>query len=355
MKTEIDWNLIARHLSGENSAEEEAALKSWLAANPDRQEEMKLIERIWSSPEKEHRISNLESAWNRLAAKTDISLPFKQIPSNIHRISERKIDVELPTRQRAYPYLRYAAVVLLCISLPVLYFLLRNSLREIAVTDWEKQVVANGQQLSLLLSDGTTVHLDAGSELSYPKQFTGATREVHLKGEAYIEVAHGAQKPFIVRAGSAVVKVLGTKFNVQAWDEMKEVRVAVLDGRVAFRSEKQNDESAVVIPKGKMSLLKEKNTEATAPITVDTRVYIAWMERELILNNTPLHEVVQKLQRWYDVKIELPGSVYNSTRITGHFKNRSVEGILEEVGLMIHLNVHRVGKNVVFSKERPSK
>ena len=108
-------------------------------------------------------------------------------------------------------------------------------------------IIKNKELKEITLSDGTKVKLDAGSSIKFPDKFEDDKREVFLNGEAYFKVTSDLQTPFIVHTNQAEITVLGTKFNVRAWDQTHKVAVVVVDGKVSLRPEGVNNNKSVVI------------------------------------------------------------------------------------------------------------
>lgn len=354
MNNQTDWKLLLRHLSGEATVEDGERMKAWLASNPQNEKLMALLQTAWDSPEKDVKSSNLETAWERVSTKAGISIPLEETLPQILQTADAdfrgKAAVKATYRRRrttVNQMLRYAAVVIFMLSLPLIYLVLNQSpASQTQAVGMDTLIVGNGKQAQLSLSDGTIIKLDAGSKLAYPKEFTGNTREVHLTGEGYFEVAHNPKKPFIVHANGAKIRVLGTRFNVSAWSLLKRVEVVVAEGKVSLRPE-NNEGTGIVIPGGRMSVMR-KNGVPVKPFRVDVKKQIAWQDRELILENTPLYEVMDRLSRWYGLEVKLPDPVYNSVKITGKFKNKSHDHIIEAIGLMLNLSFEQNGNQIIF-------
>ena len=126
----------------------------------------------------------------------------------------------------------------------------------------------------------------------------------------------------------------------------------VVDGRVSLREESKENSSGVVIGKGKMSYLASNHPQPIRPVKVDVEPHLAWMNRDLILTSTPLYDVLDRLSRWYDLQFRLPSPLYENVKITGTFKKKSVDHILEAIGLMTQLDYKRNGKTVVFYRRK---
>lgn len=154
-------------------------------------------------------------------------------------------------------------------------------------------------QYQTVLPDGTRVWLNAESSLRYPTAFTGNERLVELRGEAFFEVAHNVAQPFIVEAGSQQLRVLGTQFNINAYDNEPAITTTLVDGSIELRS---TTTSAVrTIKPEQQAILGADGFQIT---TVDVEPYTAWKNGEFRFKATPLHEALRQIERWYDVEID---------------------------------------------------
>ena len=158
-----------------------------------------------------------------------------------------------------------------------------------------------GRQFNLVLADGSKVWLNAASSITFPTAFIGKERKVTITGEAYFEVAHNAAMPFIVEKGNASVLVLGTHFNVNAYDDETAISVTLLEGSVNVRSGNSNSkikpgQQAQIKEDGKISLLSD----------VDVNNVVAWKNGRISFQGANIETVMRQMSRWYDVDI-----VYN--------------------------------------------
>lgn len=155
-----------------------------------------------------------------------------------------------------------------------------------------------GGQYSLTLADGTKVWLNAASELQYPSIFTGETREVTLKGEAYFEVKGDPGKPFVVHTSRQDIRVLGTEFNVQAYGDEKIAVTTLVRGKVAIRSEQKE----MVLQPGDQALSAGVG-ELTQAVNADVEQAVAWKNGYFRFDKADIHTIMHQLARWYDVKV----------------------------------------------------
>lgn len=170
----------------------------------------------------------------------------------------------------------------------------------------EEQMVYNsistpkGRQFQLILPDGTKVWLNAASSLKYPTHFSGNERKVEIKGEAYFEVAKNAQKPFIVTLPQgAEVRVSGTHFNINAYDNEPAMKTTLLEGSVKV-SAIGNAQSAMLKP-GEQAVLTADSRFTIAG--ADVEKVMAWKNGVFNFEDATLQEVMHQLERWYDIEV----------------------------------------------------
>ncbi|MEO6819577.1 MAG: FecR family protein [Ginsengibacter sp.] len=159
-----------------------------------------------------------------------------------------------------------------------------------------------GGQYQLTLADGSQVWLNAESSITFPTSFTGNQREVKISGEAYFEVAHNANMPFQVSVNGMDVKVLGTHFNVNAYEDDGEIKTTLLEG-------------SVEVSKGRKSVIIKPGEQAhvAANIQVEKNVNLenvmAWKNRYFLLSGTSLQSLMRQISRWYDVDVSYDGEM----------------------------------------------
>lgn len=155
-----------------------------------------------------------------------------------------------------------------------------------------------GQQFPVQLSDGSKVLLDAGSTLRYPVTFTGSERRVELTGQAWFEVAK-ADRPFFVRKGDNQLQVLGTRFNVYAYDEETELAVTLAEGSVRVQSSR----GSVVLAPGQQAVIANATGNIRTIEEADVEQAIAWKNGLFSFQNSSIEQVMRDISRWYDVDV----------------------------------------------------
>jgi transmembrane sensor len=184
-----------------------------------------------------------------------------------------------------------------------------------------------GGQYRVILPDGTKVWLNAASSLTYPTAFTGGDRAVQLKGEAYFEVADNKNKPFKVMVASMQVNVLGTHFNVMAYEDESAIRTTLLEGAVTVT----NGEGSHLLKPGQEGRF-DRSSDAFRLLDVNAQEAVAWKNGVFQFGGASIETVMREIVRWYDVDVEYQG------RTNEHFRgtiSRSVNA--SEVFKMLEL------------------
>lgn len=157
--------------------------------------------------------------------------------------------------------------------------------------------------VDITFSDGSRVWLNAGSSVTYPVAFIGNERKVAITGEAYFEIAHDKTKPFILSKNEMSVEVLGTHFNVNAYDDEKDIKVTLLEGSV--RTSIANGESSVLKP-GEQA---QVSNSIKVVKDMDVEQVMAWKNGYFKFNRTDLKIIMREIARWYDVEVSYEGNV----------------------------------------------
>jgi transmembrane sensor len=342
MKNDIQWELIIEYLEGLATKEDEEILNKWIQSNVENKLTFDFIKRIWSTPGNNLPKPDAEEAWKKVKDRISSEISSEDFPyGKIIRFYRKERKNSSWQHIFGSKLLKIAAVVIPMIIASYYVFTKPQSMREI--------IVERAQKADVDLIDGTKVTLDAGSIFHYPEDFGSEKREVFLDGEGYFEVAHNPDMPFIVHAHNSVVKVLGTKFDIRAWHQNKEVLVAVADGKVSLRSkEDPNPEEEVVITKGQVSEIKEKGAPSK-PRDADIDDYLSWLNRKIYLQNVPLRQVFDQLERWYDIEISIADESYATKRITIFIDNKPIEETLDVIALMNNFKYKRNGRTIIFT------
>lgn len=159
-------------------------------------------------------------------------------------------------------------------------------------------IVPKGGEYTIVLNDGTKVKLNSMSELRYPIKFLGDQRKVTLKGEAYFDVAKDTSKPFIVETNQMKLKVLGTKFNINSYRDEKNIVTTLLSGKVEIANMK--DSNKIYLQPNQQAILNRDKGEIKVQ-TVNPKLYVGWVNNSFVFNNYTLKEIMRILSRWYNI------------------------------------------------------
>jgi transmembrane sensor len=215
----------------------------------------------------------------------------------------------------------------------------------------EKQIHYNtvetpkGRQFQLVLEDGTKVWLNAASSIRFPVAFVGKQRIVEITGEAYFEVAKNKQKPFQVMCNGAMVEVLGTHFNINAYADEETMNTTLLEGSVKVV---KGSEQKIIKPGEQAQIHNDGSLHTMANINVDE--VVAWKNNSFLFDNTDVKKLMRQLSRWYDVDVVFKGTTsepltFNGT-ISRYATLSTVLKMLESTG-DVKLSIE--GKRIIVS------
>ena len=341
MAEPIDWTLLARYLSDECSDEEKIRVEALLDADPETRRLADSMKDVWETQETQTADpDDVHRLWGQIAEKAGIAAETSagRRPGGAAAI----VRIARWFQPGMHPIRRYAAAAVLLIAASIGFHWAQRT----GVLPWGSQAVqyhtiavGSGARDEAVLSDGTRIALDAGSQLRYPETFAGDTREVFLTGEGYFDVTPSAHRPFVVHANHAVVKVLGTRFNVRAWQPDRRVTVAVEEGTVSLGSREAAQEG-IVIEGGMVSTLSEAG-RPSEPRAADIAKHLGWMHNEAYFNSAPLREVLHQLERWHDVGFILEDTTVKEDQLTLHIQAKSLDNSLELISALTGLNCER--------------
>ncbi|WP_159519497.1 FecR family protein [Sunxiuqinia indica] len=241
-----------------------------------------------------------------------------------------------------------AAIVLALLVVSAAYFvgkqqLSGQTLAEIKVDDSGLSQVE--------LADGTIVTLNRDSKINYPDQFGSNKREVFIEGEAFFEVTPDPNKPFIIRAGEATIKVLGTSFTVNAYPGSDRIEVIVATGKVQFsKNDIGQSMNRLLLNPGEKGIFESVSKQLVKSLNADPN-YLAWKTRSFVFSETSLKEVISQLNKVYRVQIELNDLSLNDLLLNAHFENEPLDFILKVISETHGLSVSRTGEHYLLKKE----
>ena len=316
--------LIGMYLAGEIGGVDKEQLFAWVNASSENKAFFDEILEVWGlSDDYEVVVPEIDLDQNWTAISARINNQNQLEPTN----SSTKV-VRLSNRGRWW---QIAAVILLALTAGLWLFQTDDSSLS---SPFVAQTTTEKLQKPIQLPDGTAVWLNGHSQINY--QEIEGTRTVALTGEAFFEVASDSTRPFIVFAGDAVTEVLGTSFNLRAYPEEEKVELTVETGKVAFTS-KATPKDTLKLPAGSGAtfLQEEKRVEPKEEVEINA---LSWKTEVLIFENLSVEEVLEDVERYFNVKIDIddPGILNCSYR--GNFRNPKLSDIFAGLKFTLELD-----------------
>lgn len=181
-----------------------------------------------------------------------------------------------------------------------------KSVAELNTSEYSQLIVPKGKRSKLTLSDGTALHVNSGTKVVYPNRFTGNIREIYVNGEVFLDVATDPDRPFIVKTNDVEVRVLGTKFNVLAYEEDHETQVVLASGAVRITSGKNRSKTELT----PSQMYQYKNGQASVT-KVEVEKHISWIHGILYAEDERLDVLMTKLSRYYGDEIMYDENIVN--------------------------------------------
>jgi transmembrane sensor len=255
------------------------------------------------------------------------------------------IDEPVQQRRSSRKWMVAASVVAIACLSGLIYQFNSNIINYLDPVKNKQLTAANGQVVNYTLADGTKVWLNGGSKLTYPDKFRGDLREITLEGEAFLEVAHDAEKAFIVHTGAIRTQVLGTSFNVKAYPEDAFVKVDVVTGKVGVIPAVTPAKAAqtVFLTPAEEVFINKKDNTALKTTGVDVAVLTDWKDGGLVFKNMALQEVLNALQHRYNIKIKADDNLVKCS-ISANFTNVSLQNIMVIISKLVKGKVVQEGE-----------
>ncbi len=322
-KTNIEFNsLVTRSLSGELSSEENLRFQEILNQDPLRQIQMEEYRKIWESVgvATEAKSYDLDAEWELIQKKLSGTATWK-----------------IPARSWLFYTYRIAAVLIVGLFFVFSWLYVTRLAGTV-------KVVAENYPVEVLLDDGTEVTINRNSWIRYKKKFSSSERNVFLAGEAWFDVARDKSRPFMIDAGSAMVEVLGTSFNVNAYKENATVEIIVESGVVVVSSKQDHQEQLVL--KAGNSGTYNKGHKKLKLIPSSNPNKISWKTRELFFNSSSLQEVADLVNKVYNTNLVIKNPELASCPITVTFSDQSLDAVLKVLEKTLDLEISRSSKEI---------
>lgn len=320
-----DWEALARELAGETPSEDEQSI---------RPEDRELLQRM------EPAISTM-----RTGAPSDI-----ETEAALRKVKARpefRVTAADPVRRPRWliPMPALAAVALLAVGVAS-WMAYDNRPKEIAVVP-EARMLGTGVGVrdSLTLSDGTRVVIGPLSSVKIAAGFGETSREIEIRGDAWFDVVHDETRPFTVRAGSATIVDVGTKFVVRS-DGPEGVSVSVTEGSVSLRQMNTPPQQGVILKAGDNGILQTGGQVVARRGSV-TDDDMAWLRGKLVFRDAPISEVVSSVRKWYGIEVKVADRTLENRHLTATFGGETPERVLEVIRLALGVDIERRGDTAI--------
>lgn len=358
MSKDRTWFLIGKKLAGEASADELTELEGLLRSDPDMHYALQNITDLWNLPAPVN--NDAEEAFNRHVGRLKATTTDWELPDVASLQPEHTYTVTQKYSRKKIVIVGIAVAVLMVSSI---YWYNAVTKRGVSARPFpvaqnaEKNEVStpNGSKTTITLPDGTKVWLNAGSKLSYNKDFGGDMREVELSGEAFFEVKPVTipqtkqRVPFIIHTQYIDVRVLGTAFNVKAYPRDKQTETSLVHGKVEVLVHNRPEKKFTLQPNEKLVVINEETGASTAGKDNNTAgihqpfvsfsnltytqkdstvIETAWVQNKLVFDNESFPEIAEKMERWYNVEMEFRDAKTKAMHFSGSFTNETIQQAL---------------------------
>lgn len=320
--------LIIRLFSGEADAAEKKTILDWF----DKSAENKML------------YNDLKEIW--LSAGVQGNADHYHLEDAILKFRKQ---INVSEQQQKYKFslvtlLKYAAIVILILGLPVSFYLGTRNLSNQSTTTIS---CAFGDKSTIILPDSSKVWLNSGSKLTFNSDFKHEGRNVILEGEAYFSVSKDKRNPFRVKTTDIDIEVLGTEFNLKAYPDENFVSATLVEGSLAISGKNQN---VLIKPDQKLVFDKATNRMTVKKLT-DTYSDTDWKEGRLIFRNESLEELQPKLERWFDVDIVFEDETVKHRRFTGVLVRESILEVVSYFDLSNYVTCRIQGNKIIIKSK----
>ena len=311
------YDLVAKELAGESTEADSKELQEWLELDEENKSIFGTISQYWVKGN-EITDESKKQVFKRIK---------KRINTDVSNVNNDKLNKH--KSQKIMPeWLKIAAIVICTIGVSWLVYNNQSSHQE-PVQLVEKSNPM-GQKSMLFLSDGSKVILNAGSRISYSKRFDQNERRVVLDGEAFFEVVKDASRPFRVVSHGIITTALGTSFNIEARSDQN-IKVALVTGKVNVSLQNNTDENKSVVLTPQELATYSGESKELKKTHFDLDELLGWKDGIIYFKDADQEVIIEKLERWYGVKIQTINQSNEKVEITTSFKNESLENVLKSL------------------------
>jgi len=331
MDKEKIWTHITRKISGENTLDDSLKVDEWLNDKP----ENKLI------------YSRLKEVWNFTPTSEEVNYSlFESIKRRI-RVHEHH------SKQNFFSttFFKVAAILAVILASNFLVYQFKKESVKPELVSWQEIVVPRGNRMKLVLPDSTSIWLNNETKIRYASNFS-INREVELSGEAYFDVHHDTSHPFIVKVGKQKIKVLGTRFSVNAYPEDQMIETSLISGSVVFQNDREiNGNSEFRLDPG-YSLFYDKQNNSIVTQKIQSSYYQYWENGVYAFKDESFESLSLKIKRIFNIEIVFEDPFLKTKTYTGTINiNDNIFLFMEAIRrTSVEPIEYKFNKNIIYVK-----
>jgi transmembrane sensor len=367
MSQENFWILLSKKIAGEASTEETAELEQLMHQHPEWQFAAQNLTDIWQSHEKTDKSAEEDAYLLHTQRMKEKGVGFDD--NILYSYTSQNETSNVSHFQHWKKWYYSATAVAAAVMLFITFTRLNQPTKEtLATTASEKNEITTnfGSRTKVQLPDGSTVWLNAGSKIQYDKNFGIKSRTVELTGEAFFDVKKDAEHPFFIHTSNIDIKVIGTAFNVKAYPQDETTEASLIRGMIEVSIKSRPNDKIILSPNEKLIVDNKKSGLVNGDVTTrkpesvvaineiklnsrdSTINEIQWVENRLVFDDEPLQSIAVKMERWYNVEIQISDPALAQKHIFGSFINENIDQAMEGLSITGRFHFSRNGNKIII-------
>lgn len=290
------WSQITRKIAGEETAKDAEGVDQWLRRKPANKHIYDRLSEVWNFREISR--NNDNSLWDSVRRRIAV---YDNRPRPIFYTTT---------------LFKVAAVLILVLLSNILVYTYRVDLRQNEIA-YQEIVVPRGNRMKIVLPDSSTVWLNNGTKLRYASNFSNGHREVELSGEAYFDIQHDTRHPFIVKVGEQKIRVFGTRFSVNAYPEDHIIETSLIEGSVAFESNRKIDGHSQFMLEPGNSLFYNKQNNSISTQKIQSSYHQYWENGVYSFKDESFESLSVKINRIFNIEVVFEDHFLKKKTYTG--------------------------------------
>lgn len=325
----ISDELIFKILNNEASKTEKKDFQDWINESSKNRKTFEHLKNLWNDSKDldTYYQINEAQAWDSIQKKVGSTLG-KKIFINLTKIAA-------------------IATLIFLIGTSILFFIQNGKHQTFALNNEICVKTPLGSKTEIVLSDGTKIWLNSGSEIHYPAAFKKDKRDIRLVGEAYLIVEKDKKRPFYVHTNDIDIKVLGTSFNVKSYPEENTIETVLEEGMINI-SKKGSNKNYLLLP-NEEAIFTKSNSTFEIKNNIDSQLYTSWKKGKIVFKREALGSLAKKLERWHNVHITIENKKLINEKVTGTFESESIEQTMEALKITVPFS-YSIKKNDIIIK-----